>query len=855
MAVVGFDFGYQSCFIAVARQGGIETIANEYSDRTTPAYVSFMEKNRAMGVSAKNQQMANMKNTIFGWKKMIGRNYTDPITQQEKGLLPFEIVQTENDGIGIKVQYLGETQVFNPEQITAMLFTKLKETAELNLKVKCKDVVISVPTYFTDTQRRALLDAAQLAGLNCLRLMNDTTAAALAYGIYKQDLPDEKEKSRNVIFVDMGHSDTQVSAVAFNKGKLKMLATASDPSLGGRDLDRILALYFAEDFKKRYKIDATQKPRAFARLLNECEKLKKLMSANSTSIPINIECFMEDKDVSGRMERSTLEELAAGQFARFEDVLRAVLDNANLKPADIDAVEVIGGSTRVPAVKETVQKVFEKEYSTTLNADEAVARGCALQCAILSPTFRVRDFSITDCQPYAITLTWQGAIEESSDLEVFPRYHAIPFSKMLTFFRKEPFNVEARYSHPSDIPYPSPVLGQFAIKDIKPQADGESSKVKVKVRVNIHGVFTVAQASLVEKLPQKEEEEMEIDQKLETENNGKQTEQNDTAATDGGELNDVKPAGEEPMQTEAAQTKNETPKENDADAATKKNENAEEKQENKEEDKDKKGEEKKKKKSIKMIDLPVEARVPGLSRDQINSFFETENNFIAQDKLEKERIDSKNAVEEYVYEMRDKLYGPLEQYISEADKEKFTAMLSQTEDWLYDEGEDCNKQVYLDKLTELKKIGDPVVRRNYEAQCRPAAFDELGRSLQIIRKALDLYANKDEKYDHIDQKDMDKVSKALQEKSAWFEKQMNLQSKKALTEDPLVLTQQIRNERQALETICNPILSKPKPKVEPPKEEKKKEGEGKGDAEKMEQSNGEGKTETEKKDEADMDLD
>ncbi|KAG8453059.1 hypothetical protein GDO86_004755, partial [Hymenochirus boettgeri] len=214
MSVVGFDLGFLNCHVAIARAGGIETVANEFSDRCTPAVVSFGSKNRTIGVAAKNQLITNANNTVSCFKKFHGRAFNDPLIQKEKSNLPYEIVHMNSGGVGVKVMYLEEESIFSVEQITAMLLSKLKETAEYNLKKPVTDCVISVPSFFTDAERRSVLDAAQIVGLNCLKLMNDMTAVALTYGIYKQDLPAPEEKPKIVVFVDMGHSSFQVSACA-----------------------------------------------------------------------------------------------------------------------------------------------------------------------------------------------------------------------------------------------------------------------------------------------------------------------------------------------------------------------------------------------------------------------------------------------------------------------------------------------------------------------------------------------------------------------------------------------------------------------------------------------------------------
>uniref|UniRef100_A0A2K5S954 Heat shock protein family A (Hsp70) member 4 n=1 Tax=Cebus imitator TaxID=2715852 RepID=A0A2K5S954_CEBIM len=417
MSVVGIDLGFQSCYVAVARAGGIETIANEYSDRCTPACISFGPKNRSIGAAAKSQVISNAKNTVQGFKRFHGRAFSDPFVEAEKSNLAYDIEQLPTGLTGIKVR-LSMAQSW-----------------------------LTVPCFYTDAERRSVMDATQIAGLNCLRLMNETTAVALAYGIYKQDLPALEEKPRNVVFVDMGHSAYQVSLCAFNRGKLKVLATAFDTTLGGRKFDEVLVNHFCEEFGKKYKLDIKSKIRALLRLSQECEKLKKLMSANASDLPLSIECFMNDVDVSGTMNRGKFLEMCSDLLARVEPPLRSVLEQAKLKKEDIYAVEIVGGATRIPAVKEKISKFFGKELSTTLNADEAVTRGCALQCAILSPAFKVREFSITDVVPYPISLRWNSPAEEgSSDCEVFSKNHAAPFSKVLTFYRKEPFTLEAYYS-------------------------------------------------------------------------------------------------------------------------------------------------------------------------------------------------------------------------------------------------------------------------------------------------------------------------------------------------------------------------------------------------------------------------
>jgi heat shock protein len=398
MAVVGVDFGNDTCYISVARAGGIETIANDYSMRDTPSVIAFSERQRIMGVGAKQQMLTNLKKTVFDFKHMLGRKFKDPVVQETIRQLPYDITEGQNGEVRINVSYMSQTKSFTPEEITAMLFTKLKETAEEALKTKVKDIVISCPSYFVDSERRALLDAAAICGLNVLKLMNDTTSVALAYGIYKQDLPAPEEKARNVIFVDCGHVGVQVSAASFNKGKLSMKAVTFARNCAGRSFDAALVKYFADDFKAKTKMDPYSRPRSLLKLASEVEKIKKQMSANINKLPLNIECFMDERDLAGRIDRTVFEELIAGDLKKIEQVMSDCLVASEWKQDEIYAVEVVGGGSRIPAVKAAIERIFGITPQTTLNADEATSRGCALQCAILSPTFRVREFSVTDIQ-------------------------------------------------------------------------------------------------------------------------------------------------------------------------------------------------------------------------------------------------------------------------------------------------------------------------------------------------------------------------------------------------------------------------------------------------------------------------
>jgi len=414
-------------------------------------------------------------------------------------------------------------------------------------------------------------------------------------------------------------------------------------------------------------------------------------------------------------------------------------------------------------------------------------------------------------------LSWQGGAEEdasASELEVFPKFHQIPFSKMLTFYRKEPFDLYAKYSDVNNY-YPERSLDKVNIQSVVPQVTGENSKVKVKVRVDKHGIFNVSGATLVEKVEPKEEineKKMEVDNNVKSTENGTENSQPQTEETVP-ESKETNPSDEsmdvDPQNKEKQESKeNESPKENGEVNG----------------ESEKKEEPKKSKNTVKTIDLPVVSSMQ-MADNFKHDDFELEAKMIAQDKLERERAAAKNDVEEYIYSMRDRLYTSLEKFVKEDDRSSLSKLLEQTENWLYEDGEDENKSVYVEKLSELKKFGQPIVDRYQESQTRPKLLEELGRSIMLINKALSSYHSKEETYIHIDPEEMKKVEKCVNDKAVWYETNVQKLNMLKPFEDAHIKSSEIYSQRQSLESTCHPILNKPKPKPkeEPPKEEKKEE--------------------------------
>lgn len=393
-SICGIGIGTENCYVAVARQGGIEILLNEYSQRSTPAYIGFGGNQREIGVTAKQKQMMNLKNTCFSPTLIIGKKFSQLNLQE----IPYKVESGPNDEILVRVQHNGEELLLSPVQLLAMLFTKLRQISGNSV-----DCVINCPSFFDFVQRKAVFDAAQIAGLNPLRVVSDMTAVALYYGFYRTFPSDISV----VGFVDCGHNSSQAAIVLFNhkENLLKILDTEYQPGIGGKQFDIILANYFIE--KYGLKLDE----RARYRLIAECEKLKKNLSANPNELPINIECLHDDRDFTGKIDRATFEEISQQLFEGIATMLKTTLMRAAEKFKNefkdkefrLDSIEIVGGTSRIPAIKRLIKDIYGMEPSTTLNADEAVARGCALQCAILSPTFKVaKELNTMDSVPFKL---------------------------------------------------------------------------------------------------------------------------------------------------------------------------------------------------------------------------------------------------------------------------------------------------------------------------------------------------------------------------------------------------------------------------------------------------------------------
>jgi heat shock protein 4 len=635
--------------------------------------VGFGPKSRYVGETAKNQEISNLKNTVSSFVRLAGRNLSDPDVQVEQNFISAPLIDMGGQ-VGAEVQYLGKKEQFTATQITAMFLTKMRATASAELKLPVNDVVLSCPVWYTDAQRRAILDASDIAGLKCLRLINDNTAVALGWGITKLDLPGPEEKPRRVVFVNIGHSNYTATVVEFKKGELAVKSSAWDRHYGGRYIDQALVEHFAKEFKEKYKIDVMENGKARLRLAAGVEKLKKVLSANNQA-PINVESIMNDVDVRGMLKREELEELIKPLIDRATAPIEQALAEAKLTTADIDAIEMVGGCTRVPVLKSKIQDYFGKPLSFTLNQDEAVARGCAFCCAILSPVFRVRDFSVHDMVNYPVEFTWEKSEDipdEDTNLTVFNKGNVMPSTKILTFYRKHPFDLEARYAKPEQLPGKmNPWIGRFSVKGVKEDPKGDFMICKLKARLNVHGVLNVESGYYVE--------ETEVEEPI-PESPSAEKKEGDVRSSEF--PNDLSNGRRSPPEPAAKRRKPSADPVLGRPAFAHITDELTDNVQAMDVDKDAAKEPpkmRKVKKQQRKGDLPLSAGTASLDEESKQTLAEKENSMIMEDKLVADTENEKNNLESFIYELKDKILDVYAEFASDDEKARLNTKLETIE--------------------------------------------------------------------------------------------------------------------------------------------------------------------------------